>query len=603
MGKYKKIKCLEDKKIKNKYIIDFRKNFGTYEELEKEQKEIYIKIKRLNEKIDKLNDLNKIDELINEYDYIDNVFAKCFRFMHLLQDTNLDDLENIRFNNNILIDILKVNIREFNLSELKLTKLINYNIDNDFVKYLFAKNIKNIKISENIKKRVLENNKFYEKYRYNNILRKHSNIIKKNQNKALLIRKEINNIAGSIKVDGLNIDEVNFSNLPYNEKERVSNEIYSKIYEVYNEKNEELGKHIINIYYEFFKLEKELKKKNLLKYMPEFFDKKLRKEIANEVFKYIEIKKNMDIVDLENKKLKRTMHNIKNVNISKTENIKKEKISKEEKIDEFFKKIKNTLKIYNDDYYKNIDDAINEKRLDLFERKNKLDKNTTIDKYILMSGNGNLSNIFTMIHEITHMIENILTNKMYFDFKIDLSSEIYAGINEALLCIDDEKLKKEFININTKAMFNFSMVILFIEKIFEYFEKNIKDDKESLNSKETKEILEYLNKEYENINKKYLPENIDIDKNLKYEWIYLTPIKNPYNLVIYLINKCISLEIAKKIKDGKIDKKEFLKSFKEKDLDPKNKYLRLKKIDIDILNKEYIKTKIKKYFDYIKLYK
>lgn len=667
---YKDIKYFKwekENEYKNKYTIDFYNNFGTYEKIEsdltyisecieninKNIEEFEVKINEEYEALNTIKSVNKnlycnlnnninvyLKKFIQKYNNIDYVFEKVSIFMQILKYTHLDQIENIIYNNKILNKKLKERITQFNLSENNLIKVLlkflnkiklDKNAENifkkllqdNFLKYLVAKNIKLLNKNDEIVKEVINNNKYFNKYKYNNILAKYKKKLSPYINEVNNIRKKINIESGNIeekiidlsgKEKCINLDQINNSNITYKEKEKVSNKIYTKIYEIYKREYKKLGKNILSIYLIYYKFVNEINEENLLEYMPEYFSRNIRNSLVTEIKKQLSVKKEIDIKKIKSNNFEKTWHNIKNVNIKKeenkneinNENIADIEITEEKRIDQYFKYIKNSLKIFPKEYIEILKKVLKENKIDLYDRKNKILKNITIGQYILISGNGNISNMYTLIHEISHLVENILKRKdnskyKYYDFKIDLETEFFAIVNEAILYLSlnkeekIDKLIKDFEYKNVVSIFKYSEMIEFQEKIFKYF----KNKEKKLNIEIGEKDIENIANEYEKITLKYVPENIILDKNLKYEWIYSTPIKNPYSTTIYLISKLLNKDIAEKLMNKKIDNNIYYKIFKNINTNPENKYIRMKQLGIDIFNEEILKKKIKEYFEKI----
>ena len=485
---YKKIKYFKwEKEGKRRYQIDVEKIFNSYNDADL----------NLEELRSKLNSLNKEDvkELSNFYKKSNNILNRIDSFMYWTLNLNLDQKEDIIYNNNILYN-KKINyLKECKKHLGKKDALLNSNlilVDKDKEKY-----------------------------------------------------KSINKIFNPIILD-------------------LQNKIKCE-----SDKNKKLDL-IIELEYEFYKLNKKLNNENIsLNYNPFYFPYDLMKQIIFE----IEEKIYPFYIECINEKKKRESNFI-----AKSISTKK-----------MFSVLMDSLSILGSDYIKRIDNALSENRIDYFNRQYKKQENHAFYNRVSIMGILREKDLFILSHEITHMIEEEFKGTNYYINKnnIDRETEIYAFISEYLSYeyFKNNKIDSNKFFTNEEIIFEFyarRIINLFnniktyniILKMFKYFEQGKIDIKEQI----LNEDKEYIDMFLENVST-----------------------YNPYIHCIYIIAEYTSRLIADKIIKGEVSVEKYLDCLKDKsmkNLNLDNKYANLKKyFNIDVYDFNFSKMAIKKYFD------
>ena len=186
--------------------------------------------------------------------------------------------------------------------------------------------------------------------------------------------------------------------------------------------------------------------------------------------------------------------------------------------------IKDVLKVFGEDYVKNIDRAFNERWIDVLPNKGKTSgaySGGCYDTYpyILTNFQGTYNDVSTLIHELGHSMHSYYSrnNNPYIDsnYKI-VVAEVASTVNELLLAhymLDKVKDPKEKLYI-LDGLLDLYKSTIYRQTMFEEFEKFLYDNVEKdipLNS-------DILDDYYLELNKKYFGKDVVVDDEIKYEW-------------------------------------------------------------------------------------
>ncbi|MGL5021410.1 MAG: oligoendopeptidase F [Mycoplasmatales bacterium] len=246
-----------------------------------------------------------------------------------------------------------------------------------------------------------------------------------------------------------------------------------------------------------------------------------------------------------------------------------------------------------DEYANNIKLALDNRCVDVYPNEGKRSGaysggSYETKPYILLNYTDTLNDVFTLIHELGHSMQTKYTNEnqTFQDshYKIFVA-EIASTVNELLLF---EHMKKQNISDDIKAyLINYNLdqfrSTVYRQTMFGEFEyeasKLVFDDKEVNN-----EILGEL---YLKINKSYFGKHMNVDDNIKYEWLRIPHFYYDFYVYQYATCFCIATKVVSEIINGNtkmVDNYlEFLKlgdSVKPIDL--------IKTLDIDITKSQTI---------------
>lgn len=187
--------------------------------------------------------------------------------------------------------------------------------------------------------------------------------------------------------------------------------------------------------------------------------------------------------------------------------------------------IKNSLKIFGEDYLSILDKAFNERWIDVLENKGKrsgaYSSGVTygVHPYVLLNWNYQLNDVFTFAHEMGHNLHSYYTGitqpYIYADYSIFLA-EVASTVNEGLLLeyltntafTNEEKilLIEKYLNNITTTFYRQIMFAEFEMKIYE-----ISENGQYL-------TVDDLCKLYSSVYKKYWGDSIDLIEEESYTW-------------------------------------------------------------------------------------
>ena len=259
--------------------------------------------------------------------------------------------------------------------------------------------------------------------------------------------------------------------------------------------------------------------------------------------------------------------------------------------------IMEALKPLGEEYLKVVQEAFDNRWIDVYENQNKRSgaySSTVygVHPYMLLNFDGKLDDVFTVIHEMGHSMHSYYSDKVqpsvYADYKIFVA-EVASTCNEILLlkymlAHTTDKNEKAYLLNHYMDMFKGT---LFRQTQFAEYElatNRMVEEGEALTA-------DALCETYGNINKKYYGENVEYDEEITYEWARIPHFYYNFYVYQYATSFCASVAIAEKIlNDPSFVSKyiDFLSggcSMSPIDL--------LKKVDVNVENPEYINTALK----------
>lgn len=639
--KYRKVEYFKYKNIsKRKYQILPNDKYYNYLDAEKDIEKIYLRLDKIKEKINGVNNNNLNNNIKdNNCDYsnivlnylkeIEQILLENSKviydidsFMYWTYNMNLDQRENIYYNNNILYskrysytkveDALKKELYESIVSNISYMgkELLEYIKNSIYLQIIFTNldnnNSKNI--FDNILKILGKDiQELYEKYllkeKYKKIIRKRNDLTNDILKEIYLIKNNISKDISKVNViyDGKEISLRDIYNLEldFKTKEKLLNEYYDNVHKIYSKYYEKLAINIVKLEYEMYKSYIEMKKENALEYNPFYFEKEyidfLLKEITENILKY---KKNI-ANSIEEKGLEYTYNNINYIRLDKN-NISSQKIRRIS-ISKLVENFKSALKVLGKDYIANIEKMFLENNIDYYNRNNKIQLNHVKYGKLNMLGILIEEDIYLLSHEMSHLIEDIYEkeNDKYAyilkEDRVDKETEIYSLANENIVYLyfkyiseneninKNEKffkaseLEKHFKRKNILRLYRYFNNASMTKKLFEIFEKLNKNEKVSCNNEECYYNLK--NTDIENIRKEiekeylklleieYEKEKLEKDyfKNIIAKWAIDYLLYDSYFDIIYIISQIVGYDIAKKIMLEDISGEEYIDVLKKRD--------------------------------------
>ena len=626
--KYRKVEYFDFKNTsKRKYQILPNDKYSNYIKAENDIEKIYLRLDRIKEKIIDLknSDLNN-NIKANNCDYsnivlnylkeIEQILLENSKviydidsFMYWTYNMNLDQRENIYYNNNILYskrysynkaeDALKKELYEYIVSNISYMheELLEYIKNSIYLQIIFTnldnnKNIKNNN-SENLLKILGKDiQKLYEKYilkeKYKNIVRKRNDATNDILKEIYLVKNNISKDIFKVNViyDGkeTSLKDIYNIELDFKTKEKLLNEYYDNVHKVYSKYYEKLAINMVKFEYEMYKSYIEMKKENVLEYNPFYFNNKyidfLLKEITENILKH---KKNIER-NIGEKGLDYTYNNINYIRLDEN-NINSQKIRRIS-ISKLVENFKSSLKVLGKDYIATIEKIFLENNIDYYNRNNKIQLNHVKYGKLNMLGILAEEDIYLLSHEISHLIEDVYekeNNKYAYILKedsIDKETEIYSLVNENLVYLyfknmnentksvsdkffTTEELKKYFEERNILRLYRYYNNISITKKLFEIFSKLNEEEHYTLEDDDIVNIIKEVENEYLRLldieyEKEKLKNNSNCFENILPKWVIDYLLYDSYFDVIYIVSQIVGYDIAKKIIDKNITKEEYI---------------------------------------------
>ncbi len=333
--KYKKVENFKYKNIdKRKYQILPNDKYYSYLDSEKDIEKIYLRLDEIKEKLIRLNNNNlnnsnlKADNynssnvILSNLKEIEQILLENSKviydidsFMYWTYNMNLDQRENIYYNNNILYskrynyikaeDALKKEIYEYivcNINYIKKEKeLLEYIKNSIYIQIIFTN------LDNNNSKNTVDNvlkilgkdiEELYEKYilkeKYRKIIRKRNDLTNDILKEIYLVKNNISKDISKVNViyngKEISLRDIYNLELDFKTKEKLLNEYYDNVHKIYSKYYEKLAINIVKLEYEMYKSYIVMKKENVLECNPFYFEKGyidfLLKEITENILKY-----------------------------------------------------------------------------------------------------------------------------------------------------------------------------------------------------------------------------------------------------------------------------------------------------------------------------
>jgi len=220
--------------------------------------------------------------------------------------------------------------------------------------------------------------------------------------------------------------------------------------------------------------------------------------------------------------------------------------------------IKNSVAPLGEDYVSKVEEGFGSGWIDVYENKGKRSGAYSsgcygVHPYILMNYTKDISNLFTLVHEMGHAMHSFYSNKhqpyLYADYKIFVA-EVASTLNENLLVdymLSNAESKEEKLYLLNYFLEGFRGTV-YRQTMFAEFEKTIHqqvESGESLTSQSMKNI-------YRKLNKKYFGEQLVIDDQLDYEWARIPHFYYNFYVYKYATGYSAATALAEKIEsEGK----------------------------------------------------
>jgi oligoendopeptidase F len=213
------------------------------------------------------------------------------------------------------------------------------------------------------------------------------------------------------------------------------------------------------------------------------------------------------------------------------------------------------LKPLGDEYLKNIQEGFKGGWIDVYENKGKRSGAYSsgcygVHPYVLLNYNDNMSNMFTLAHEMGHALHSYYSNAnqpfVYANYKIFVA-EVASTLNEALLIHyllkkTEDKQKRMYLINHYLEQFRGT---LYRQTMFAEFEKII-HEKVEIGKPLTPEVL---NKTYRDLNIKYYGDSVVYDKEIDKEWARIPHFYYNFYVYKYATGFSAAAALAKKIID------------------------------------------------------
>ncbi len=256
-------------------------------------------------------------------------------------------------------------------------------------------------------------------------------------------------------------------------------------------------------------------------------------------------------------KIKKEILNVDEMHIYDTYADLIEKYNKKYSYEDAKNLILETIKVFGDDYVKNINKAFDEHWIDVLPNTGKTGgafSGGCFDTYpyILTNFQGEYNDVSTLIHELGHSMHSYYSRNnnpyQYSNYSI-VVAEVASTVNELLLAkhvIKTTKNIEEKLYVLDKLMSLFKGTI-YRQTMYEEFEKFLYENAE----KEVTLTSDLLCNKFYELNKKYYGKDIILDDEIKYEWGRMPHLYYNFYMYKYATGLSAACQIVNQILDGK----------------------------------------------------
>lgn len=265
----------------------------------------------------------------------------------------------------------------------------------------------------------------------------------------------------------------------------------------------------------------------------------------------------------------------------------------------------NALQILGKEYTNKLEEAFNNRWIDVYAKPNKMGGAYSmgvygVHPYVLTNFVNSKRDVSTIAHELGHSMHSYYSNKeqnvLNANYTI-MVAEVASTVNEILL--SDYQIKKEK-DIKKKAELLYELLemiraTLFRQAMFAEFEKTVHEKIENnvmLSANDLNDI-------YYKLNQKYFGNDVNIDKQIKYEWARISHFYSDFYVYKYCTGVSSAIAIATKILNKEPNFVEKYISMLKQGCSKKSIDL-LKMVDVDLESKNTYKEAINFYSKKIK---